>query len=42
MAVGIDTGKSRHQAAAYDPRTERMVGQVGFSVDRAGFDRSRA
>ncbi len=38
MAVGVDTGKRRHHAAAYDPATERIVGQVGLAVDRAGFD----
>jgi hypothetical protein len=35
IAVGVDTGKGRHQAAAYDPQGDRIVGQVGFSVDRA-------
>jgi transposase len=39
VAVGVDTGKSRHQAAAYDPAAQRMTGQVAFSVDREGFDR---
>ena len=39
--VGVDTGKARHQAAAYDPAAEQIVGQVGFGVDRAGFDRFR-
>jgi transposase len=39
LAVGVDTGKSRHQAAAYDPAAERMIGQVAFSVDREGFER---
>src|SRR5256885_8566804 len=41
VTVGVDTGKARHQAAAYDPTAERIVGQVSFSVDRAGFDRFR-
>ena len=41
MTVGVDTGKCRHQAAAYDPDAERIVGQVGFTVDRAGFDQFR-
>jgi transposase len=42
VTVGVDTGKARHQAAAYDPAVERIVGQVSFSVDRAGFDRFRS
>jgi transposase len=41
VMVGVDTGKARHQAAAYDPAPEQIVGQVGFGVDRAGFDRFR-
>src|SRR5919199_207241 len=41
VTVGVDTGKARHQAAAYDPAAERIVGQVSFSVDRAGFDHVR-
>jgi hypothetical protein len=41
IAVGVDTGKARHQAAAYDPQSHRIVGQLGFSVDRAGFERFR-
>jgi transposase len=41
VTVGVDTGKARHQAAAYDPTAERIVGQVSFPVDRAGFGRFR-
>ena len=39
VAVGVDTGKGRHEAAAYDPLADKMVGQLGFAVDRAGFER---
>ena len=39
VAVGVDTGKSCHQAAACDPAAERMIGQMRFRVDRVGFDR---
>jgi transposase len=41
MTVGVDTGRRRHQAAVYGPATERIMGQVGFAVDRAGFDEFR-
>ncbi|MGI9145788.1 MAG: hypothetical protein ACR2IK_04445 [Chloroflexota bacterium] len=41
MAVGVGTGKCRHQAAAYDPDAERIVGQASSTVDRAGFDQFR-
>jgi hypothetical protein len=36
VAVGVATGKGRHQAAAYEPVADRIVGQLGFSVDRRG------
>jgi hypothetical protein len=29
----------RHEAAAYDPLADKMVDQLGFAVDRAGFER---
>jgi transposase len=38
IAVGIDTGKRRHQAAAYDIDAGIWVGQLGFSVSRPGFE----
>ncbi|MBV9172112.1 MAG: transposase [Chloroflexi bacterium] len=41
ITVGVDTGKGRHQAAGYDPDAQRIVGQLGFSVDRGGFDQFR-
>ncbi|MBV9544073.1 MAG: IS110 family transposase [Chloroflexi bacterium] len=41
MTLGVDTGKGRHQAAAYDPDAQRLVSQLGFTVDRGGFDQFR-
>ena len=38
IAVGIDTGKTRRQAAAHEVEGARWVGHLGFSVGRAGFD----
>ena len=42
IVVGVDAGKRAHQAAAYDPVRGRALGQLSFSVDRAGFERFRA
>jgi transposase len=42
ITVGVDPGKKVHQAAAYDPAADRPLGQLSFSVDRAGFERFRA
>jgi transposase len=42
ITVGVDVGKTSHRAAAYDPATDRVVGQLSFDVDRAGFARFEA
>ena len=39
MTVGVDVGKESHQAAAYDPATDRIMQQVKFAVSRTGFAR---
>jgi transposase len=39
IAIGVDTGKTQHQAAAVDPQTGRVLGQLRFRVDRVGFER---
>ena len=38
IVVGIDTGKTRHQAAAYEVDGANWVGQLGFAVGRDGFE----
>src|SRR5919206_1773366 len=38
IAIGVDTGRSRHQAAAVDPEQGRVLGQLRFRVDRSGFE----
>jgi hypothetical protein len=35
VAMGVDTGKGRHEAAADDPLADKMLVQLGFAVDRA-------
>jgi transposase len=42
ITVGVDVGKTSHRAAAYDPAADRVVGQLSFDVDRAGFARFEA
>jgi transposase len=42
ICVGVDTGKSRHQAAAYDVEGATWVGQLSFAVGRTGFDQFSA
>jgi transposase len=39
IAIGVDTGKSHHQAAAVDQEHGRVLGQLRFRVDRSGFER---
>jgi transposase len=39
IAIGVGTGKTQHQAAAVDPQTGRVLGQLRFRVDRGGFER---
>jgi hypothetical protein len=38
IVVGVDTGKTRHQAAAYEVDSANWVGQLGFTVGRDGFE----
>jgi transposase len=42
IAVGVDTGKRRHQAAAYEAGRGIWLGQLGFSVGRPGFEQFAA
>src|SRR5581483_11666225 len=42
VTVGVDVGKGGHRAAAYGPAADRVLGQLGFDVDRAGFARFEA
>ena len=42
ITVGVDVGNASHRAAAYDPATDRLVGQLSFDVDRTGFARFEA
>jgi transposase len=39
IAIGVDTGKSQHQAAAVEPERGRVLGHLRFRVDRGGFER---
>ena len=39
IAVGVDTGKRGHRAAAYDAAVACWLGEVSFPVSRVGFDR---
>jgi transposase len=39
IAVGVDTGKRWHRAAAYDVAAGGWLGEVSVPVSRAGFDR---
>ena len=39
IAIGVDTGKTQHQAAAVDSDHGRVLGQLRFRVDRSGFER---
>ena len=38
IAIGVDTGKTQHQAAAVHPDDGRVLGQLRFRVDRTGFE----
>ena len=38
IAVGVDTGKTVHQAAAYSVAESRWLGELRFAVSRTGFD----
>lgn len=40
--VGVETGKTSHQAAAYDCETGRVPGQVCFADGQDRFERFRA
>lgn len=42
ITVGVDVGKASHRAAAADPAIDRVLGQLSFDVDRAGFGRFEA
>src|SRR5215210_7964634 len=37
ITVGVDIGKEHHQAAAYHPADDRIIGHMKFPVSRAGF-----
>jgi transposase len=39
FAIGVDTGKGRHRAAAYDADAGSWVGELIFPVTRVGFER---
>jgi transposase len=39
IAIGVDTGKTQHQAAAVDSDHGHVRGQLRFRVDRDGFER---
>jgi transposase len=39
FAIGVDTGKGRHRAAAYDSDAGSWVGELSFPVTRVGFER---
>jgi hypothetical protein len=39
IAIGVDTGKNHHQAAAVDPEHGRVLGQLRFRVDHSAFER---
>ena len=41
ITVGVDIGKGSHQAAGYDPATDRVLGRVTLPVSRAGFEQFR-
>lgn len=38
LTVGVDVGKTNHQAAAYDPAADRVRRHLRFAVSRAGFE----
>jgi transposase len=42
LAIGVDTGKVRHRAAAYDLDAGSWVGELSFPVTRVGFERFEA
>jgi transposase len=38
LTVGVDVGKTNHQAAVYDPAADRVRRPLRFAVRRAGFE----
>ena len=42
LAIGVDTGKGRHRAAAYDSDAGSWIGELSFPVTRVGFERFEA
>ena len=42
LAIGVDTGKARHRAAAYDSDAGSWIGELSFPVTRVGFERFEA